>query len=76
MVANGQGGASASWNGETIADGGMDGHEALQAAWRAMTLHPALPLSERQMAVLGTIVEPLVRPVVQIWQEFALGRAI
>lgn len=32
VVANGQGGASVSWNGETVAGGGMDGHEELQAA--------------------------------------------
>ena len=45
---------------EDIAGGGEDGDEPLQTTRRSEALHHPLALSQRDMRILGPVVEPLV----------------
>ena len=65
VISDCQGGAATSGGAEAISDGCVGGHKPLQPAWRPRPSHRSFPLSERQMAVPGTVVEALVRPMVQ-----------
>ena len=59
VIAGGVCRAAAGRDREAISDGGLACNEPLQPAWRAKSLHAALSLSKRQMAVLRAIVHPL-----------------
>jgi hypothetical protein len=67
VVAGGLGGTTAAgWRDEAVAHGGVHRDDALQPAGR----------SERQMAVLGAIVEPLVRAVLETGSDLAPRRGV
>jgi hypothetical protein len=57
----GKGGATGTGRDEEIADGGEDGDEPLQASRRSKALHRPLASSQRQVRILGPVVEALVR---------------
>ena len=69
----GQGGATGTGRDEEIADGGEDGDEPLQACRRSKALHRPLASSQRQVRVLGPVVEALVRAMLDRWHDLAPG---
>src|SRR5580704_3249084 len=60
MKMGGKGGATGTGRDEEIADGGEDGDEPLQACRRSKALHRPLASSQRQVRVLGPVVEALL----------------
>lgn len=76
MVASGLSEAAATGGDKAVAHSRMHGDEALQPAGRAVTAHHLFPRSERQVAVFGTIVEPLVRPVLEPGSDLTLRRCV
>jgi len=70
----GKDGATGTGRDEEIADGGEDGDEPLQACRRSKALHRPLASSQRQVRVLGPVVEALVRAMLiagMIWRRAA-----
>jgi len=61
---------------EEIADGGEDGNEPLQASRRSKALHRPLASSQRQVRVLGPVVEALVRAMLDCGHDLAPGGGI
>jgi hypothetical protein len=59
MKMGGKGGATGTGRDEEIADGGEDSDEPLQASRRSKPLHRPFASSQRQLRVLGPVVEPL-----------------
>jgi len=55
----GKGGATGTGRDEEIADGREVGDEPLQPCWRSKALHRSLTSSQRQVRVLGPVVEAL-----------------
>ena len=72
----GKGGATGTGRDEEIADGGEDGDEPLQASRRSKALHRPLASSQRQVRVLGPVVEALVRAMLDRGHDLALGCGI
>lgn len=72
----GKGGATGTGRDEEIADGGEDGDEPLQASRRSKALHRPLASSQRQVRVLGPVVEALVRAMFGRWHDLAPGGGI
>src|SRR5580704_11398636 len=58
MKMGGKGGATGTGRDEEIADGGEDSDEPLQASRRSKPLHRPFASSQRQLRVLGPVVEP------------------
>ncbi len=76
MEMGGRGGATGTrWN-EVIADGGEDGDEPLQASRRSKALHCSLALSQRNMRILGPVVEPLVGAMLDCRHDLTPGSGI
>jgi hypothetical protein len=63
------------WN-EEVTEGGEDRDEALQTSRRSKALHYPLPFSQRHMRNLRTIVQALVRPVLDVWHDLPPSRSI
>src|SRR6202000_2940366 len=59
-----------------MADGGEDGDEPLQASRRSKALHRPLASSQRQVRVLGPVVEALVRAMLDRGDDLAPGCGI
>ena len=74
-MGGGGGAAGARWN-EKIADGREDIHEPLQVPGRSKSLHHPLSPPERQMRILRSIVLPLMRAVIDVWHDLALGSSV
>lgn len=76
VIAGGVCRAAAGRDREAISDGGLTDNEPLQPAWRAKSLHAALSLSKRQMAVLRAIIQPLLREMFKPRCDLAFGCAV
>lgn len=76
VIAVGSCRAAAGRDREAISDDGLAGNEPLQPAWRAKSLHAALSLSKRQMAVLRAIIQTLVRAMFKPRCDLAFGCAV
>jgi hypothetical protein len=61
---------------KAIADREVHRDEPFQRSWRPVTLHGSFPFSNRQMAILSSIVGLLVRPMVKGWRDIRLCCAI
>lgn len=61
---------------EQIAKSREDRDEALEASWRSETLHRPFAFSQRQIRILGSIVQPLVRPVLYLRHHLSPGCSI
>lgn len=60
LLENGSGGETA-FGVEMVGDGGVDGRKLLQTSHAPEPLHRSLPSSERQVGILGPVVEPPTR---------------
>jgi len=69
-------GAARTGRDEEIADGGKDGDETLQCSRRSKMLQDPLPLSKRDVTVLGPVVQALVRTVPHAGHDLLLCRAV
>ena len=69
------GAAGAGWN-EKIADGREDTDEPLQVPGRPKALHHPLSSPEWQMRILGPVIQPLVRAVLDFRHDLLPGRSI
>ena len=72
----GKGGATGTGRDEEIADGGENSDEPLQASRRSKALHRPLASSQRQVRVLGPVVEALVRAMLNRGHDLAPGGGI
>ena len=72
----GKGGATGRGRDEEIADGGEDGDEPLQASRRSKALHRPFASSQRQVRVLGPVIEALVRAMLDRGHDLAPGGGI
>jgi hypothetical protein len=72
----GKGGATGAGRDEEIADGGEDGDEPLRASRRSKALHRPFASSQRQVRVLGPIVEALVRAMLDRGHDLASSGGI
>jgi len=61
---------------EEISDCGEDADETLQRAWRTEPLHYPFPFSQPQVRVFGSIVQPLVRSMLDRRHDLALCSTI
>jgi len=61
MEMGGKGGVAGMRPNEEIANGGEGGNELLQASRQSKALHRLLALSQRDMRILGPVVEAFVR---------------
>jgi hypothetical protein len=59
-----------------LRDGTIGGQKPLGLSWRLEPLHPALSLAGRLMGVCSAVVQVAMLPVLDSWQELALGRPI
>src|SRR5215212_3302727 len=72
----GRGGAvGAGWN-EKIADGREDTDEPLQVFGASKALHHPFSSTERQMRILRSVIQPLMRAVFNVWHDLASGGSI
>ena len=69
----GKGRATRTGRDEEIADDGEDGDEPLQACWRSKALHRPLTSSQRQVRVLGPVIEALVRAMLDRGHDLRRG---
>src|SRR4029077_3728113 len=76
MNMGGKGGATGTGGDEENADGGEDGDEPLQASRRSKALHRPFASSQRQVRVLGPVVEALVRAMLDPGHDLAPGGGI
>src|ERR1700690_1331306 len=76
MEVDGEGWAIGAGGNEEVADGGEDWDEALEAGPRAEALHHSLSFSDRDVGILGAIVQTLVRAMLDVRHDRALGGAI
>jgi hypothetical protein len=64
------------WRDEKVSKRREDGDEALQAAWRSEALHHSLPFSKGKMRILSSIVQSLVRAMLDIRHDLSFRRSI
>jgi hypothetical protein len=76
MQMGGKGGATGAGRDEEIAYGGEDRDEPLQASQGAEPLHRPLTSSQRQVLILGSVVEAPVRAMCERWHDLAPGSGI
>ena len=76
MELDGNSGAMGTRRHAEIADGGVYGDEPLQASWGSKALFRPLLSSQRQVRILGPIVEALVRAMLDRWHDPAPGSGI
>jgi hypothetical protein len=69
------GAAGAGWN-EKIADGREDTDEPLQVPGRPKALHHPLSSPEWQMRILGPVIQPLMRAMLNRRHDLTLGGSI
>ena len=60
--------AGAGWN-KKVADGREHVDEPLQPSSRSKALPRPFASAERQMRILRTVIQPLVRPVLDFWHD-------
>lgn len=75
-VADGEGGTTAGRDRELIAGCGLHRDETLQSTRRPEALHCSLSFLERQMAVLCSVVETLVRSMIKTVRDLAFCGSI
>lgn len=69
------GAAGVAGNGE-IADSGKDRNELLQRCDRPEALSCSLTLSKRQVRIFGSVIQPLMGAVLNLWHDLASGGAV
>ena len=67
--------AGAGWN-KKVADGREHVDEPLQPSGRSKTLPRPFSPAERQMRILRTVIQPLVRPVLDFWHDLTVGGSV
>ena len=74
-MGGGGGAAGARWN-EEIAHGREHADEPLQPSGRSKALPRPFASAKRQMRILRSIVLPLMRAVIDVWHDLALGSSV